>query len=484
MTTTWELEQKIGVRPWLGDHVILELHPRHIVDVQQWLLAQSMPPEKLATLKWSQMQKCYCIKPYFNVVAGITAPRGAGRANKSFHRQQAGLKVGDALDLLGGEEVDDDKNDDYENLLASIEKQEQSQSKGDVESNPDLLPALYKHIKTEVNQATGQLPAKIQFGVLNTLRQELQAGTTKLPLADEMVEKIVRLGTQAAEEYMAANLPPRELIIKNCKTNAVTPLGHQHFNFPILLKALECELHVMLVGMASSSKTTSARIAAEALGLDFYHMGAAASEFKFAGYQDGHGKYHTTPFREAFEHGGEILLDEYDGCVPAATMFIQAALANRTCHFPDKIIAQHPRFLCIAACNTYGRGQDRQYVGRNQQDAANMDRFVVLDWDIDESLEAMLYGDGKPVTGGFSFHTVPEFSTYPELSPGDWVRYVQKIRHAIIALGERHLVTMRASDYGNRLLQAGLPLATVEQMTIWKGLNPSLVEKIRHHAQL
>ena len=50
----------------------------------------------------------------------------------------------------------------------------------------------------------------------------------------------------------------------------------------------------------------------------------------------------------------------------------------------------HENFRFIGTANTYGNGADRMYVGRNQLDSATLDRFIVLDWYIDESLESAM----------------------------------------------------------------------------------------------
>ena len=62
-----------------------------------------------------------------------------------------------------------------------------------------------------------------------------------------------------------------------------------------------------------------------------------------------------------------------------------AALANDLCDFPD-ICAPSPHFYCLAAGNTF-YGADHHYVGRMKQDAAFLDRFLVLDWHYDLDLE-------------------------------------------------------------------------------------------------
>jgi len=50
----------------------------------------------------------------------------------------------------------------------------------------------------------------------------------------------------------------------------------------------------------------------------------------------------------------------------------------------------HKEFICMSAANTWGNGADRQYVGRNQQDTAFVERFVQIDMDYDEHLELEL----------------------------------------------------------------------------------------------
>ena len=76
-----------------------------------------------------------------------------------------------------------------------------------------------------------------------------------------------------------------------------------------------------------------------------------------------------------------FLLDEIDAGNANTLVFINAALSGNICSVPnrqDKTIAEkHPNFVCIAAANTFGNGADRQYVGRNQLDAATLDRFRI-----------------------------------------------------------------------------------------------------------
>ena len=58
---------------------------------------------------------------------------------------------------------------------------------------------------------------------------------------------------------------------------------------------------------------------------------------------------------------------------------------------------RHPETILIAAANTIGRGADAQYVGRNQLDAATLDRFILamIRVDYDPALECHIM-DGAP----------------------------------------------------------------------------------------
>jgi hypothetical protein len=152
----------------------------------------------------------------------------------------------------------------------------------------------------------------------------------------------------------------------------------------------------MIVGPAGSGKTTAAQKVAEMLGLPFYFTGAINSEYKLTGFIDAQGRIVNTAFRKAFVEGGVFLFDEMDGSLPAATLAFNAATANRVFDFPDGTHEAHPDFIALAACNTYGNGASRQYVGRNQLDAATLDRYATLEWNYDEALEAAIMGLPRP----------------------------------------------------------------------------------------
>lgn len=237
----------------------------------------------------------------------------------------------------------------------------------------------------------------------------------------------------------------RTVEIKVGKAPAVK-LEQSHYMLPVILQAMIAGASPFLVGPAGSGKTTLAEQTAAVLKLKFYMAARVTSEFKLVGFRTATGETVRTQFREAYEHGGVFLFDEADASDPDALTAFNAALANGWGDFPDGMVKRHKDFYAIAAGNTYGRGADRQYVGRNQLDAATLDRFQVFDIDYDELLEVALAGDK------------------------DWTAYVQRVRKAVELEKVRHIVSPRASIRGARMLAAGMERKVVENACIWKGL--------------
>lgn len=251
-----------------------------------------------------------------------------------------------------------------------------------------------------------------------------------------------------------------------------------HHKFPLLAAAVAASVNVMMVGPAGSGKTTAAKKVAEALGLPFYGTGAINSEYKLSGFIDAQGRIVSTAFRQAFEFGGVFLFDEYDGSLPGATLPFNAALANDWMDFPDKCVQRHPDFRVIAGANTFGTGADRQYVGRNQLDAAALDRFVMLEWPYDEALESAIMGAPAPTNAPVPQSIAPVLG---EEANGLALRFLdrtRKVRKAVDELKVRHVVSPRASIAGAKLLAAGWRWNDVEDAVLWKGLDKDTRAKV------
>lgn len=229
----------------------------------------------------------------------------------------------------------------------------------------------------------------------------------------------------------------------------VVDLGLQHKHFPTLLKMAQArtrdghKLNIWLKGPAGSGKTTAAKKVAEALAQPFQFNGAISTEYELMGFKDAAGNYHRTAFREIFEHGGVYLFDEVDSSLPKAVLAFNAALANGECRFPDAMVNRHKDCVVLAGANTAGNGATSDYVGRMKQDLAFLNRFVMLDWPLDEALEKSLAANKS------------------------WVRKVQKYRENADKRGIKgHIISPRATFYGEALLAAGIEEEIVEQACI------------------
>ena len=163
--------------------------------------------------------------------------------------------------------------------------------------------------------------------------------------------------------------------------------GICHEKFETVLKFVANDEPVFLTGPAGSGKNVLCKQVAEALGLKFYFTNAVTQEYKLTGFIDAMGNYQKTEFYEAFTKGGLFMLDEMDASIPEVLVILNAAIANRYFDFPNGYKEAHPDFRVIAAGNTVGTGADYQYVGRNQLDAASLDRFAVVKIGYSEAIE-------------------------------------------------------------------------------------------------
>jgi MoxR-like ATPase len=267
-------------------------------------------------------------------------------------------------------------------------------------------------------------------------RAELDAATI-----DGIRKDAVAAAVAAVEQHR-----PIRIEIKQGAEIRTLPDGHRHPVFGDVLAALSVRENVYLVGPAGSGKTTIATQAAEALGLPFYSTGAVGMAYQLQGFINPEGKYMETDLYRAYVGGGVFLFDEVDASSAQALLAFNAILANEIAAFPHGTVKRHADFVVIAAANTFGNGADAQYVGRNQLDAAFLDRFMYVTMDYDEKLELAIS------------------------SNDEWTRYVQAFRRAVRAHKIRHVVSPRASIKGGKLLSAGLSRDKVAESLLWKSM--------------
>jgi MoxR-like ATPase len=112
--------------------------------------------------------------------------------------------------------------------------------------------------------------------------------------------------------------------------------------------------------------------------------------------------YVPAEFVTLWEEGNSLFtFDELDAFDPNMLIVVNGALAGGELHIPQRF--QNPHVQrgvnagVIATANTFGTGADILYAGRNQLDAATLDRFYPIVMDYDQEFEAQVAGQQKVI---------------------------------------------------------------------------------------
>lgn len=210
--------------------------------------------------------------------------------------------------------------------------------------------------------------------------------------SEEMQSKI----TETIREVVLEQAP-RPLEVKFAEKTTV--IGTAHAKLEEALKRINATQNIMLVGPAGSGKTYLAAQLAESLQLDFSSISCSSgmSESVITGWllpvDGGAFEYHESDFIRIYENGGVFLFDEMDAADPSILLIINQALANGKITVPQRKgnteVKRHKDFICVGACNTFGRGSNLMYSGRERLDESTLDRFRLglMEMDYDKLLE-------------------------------------------------------------------------------------------------
>ena len=279
-----------------------------------------------------------------------------------------------------------------------------------------------------ISEKTGKLERETETR-FNAVSQKFAGQTT---LIEGLISEIEELRKRAP-------------IVFNIEGVAHNPVSGQHAMFPRMVKWLSMRkidpvtrkgprTHILLVGPASSGKTTAALEYAKLKGLELYAQPLSMDSFSVVGYTAPDGKRVETEFTRAWINGGVFLWDELSMSSPEAIGTLNAALANGFCSIPGiGTVYAHPDFYFIAGDNS-DTGASLKYGARSLLDGASLDRFIRLEWDIDPEIE-------KQVSGKHA----------------SWLACVRAIRAEISARDIAHVgATMRATIAGSMALDAGI----------------------------
>jgi ATPase family associated with various cellular activities (AAA) len=290
-------------------------------------------------------------------------------------------------------------------------------------------------------------------------------------VAAQLAALIAQLGASGAGvneqrviELIRAHATVQHVVeVRDSEGTAQTVTG-AHPQLATLLRVMQARtpngfpLQALLVGPTASGKTHACEQAAEALGLAFYLHGAMAMSHELMGFTDAGGNYHRTPFRDAFENGGVVLLDELDSWDSSVTLALNAALANGVAAFPDGMVRRHRDCVVVGAANTYGTGATAEYVGRTRLDAAFLSRFPVkLRWERDPVIENAIAGGNVA-----------------------WAERVRAARERAASAGLKHLIDPRHTAAGAALIASGMTADQAAELTYQAGLSAEQVRMVEH----
>lgn len=322
-------------------------------------------------------------------------------------------------------------------------------------SNPEPTPSTSGDLSSQAHAAVMDVVAAVHDSLCRTMtdiadRAQAATETSTRAWKRQMSLDVDDAYQRAKEEFR--NLMPQqhELVVHTPIGDTITE-GRPHFQLQRMVDWLNLREHVWAAGPAGSGKTTAASQAADVLGLPAYVLpcGMATNDWSLLGFTNPDGKYIPGHMRQPFEHGGVFVLDEIDNTNPSVLTTINGALSGSSYQFPDALVQRHPDFVVVGCANTWGTGPDRLYVGRNQLDAATLDRFKRVDWQYDEVAELDWAGRDQI----------------------EWTQYVQRVRKYASESSMRVVVSPRASVGGAKGLRNSLLWNDVAQDCLWNGMS-------------
>jgi cobaltochelatase CobS len=218
-------------------------------------------------------------------------------------------------------------------------------------------------------------------------------GALVLPAVQQQIQTLVN-------EAVGARVP-REIVIKAADKPDIRMDGHVHPVFEKVLRLTKAGVLVMLVGPAGCGKTHLFSQVCKAMGTEgeSISLSGGVTEAHLTGRllptgAGGRFEYTESPFIKCYSGGKPFLLDEMDGGDPNVLLTLNQATANGGFHVEaraasglETYVKRHPDTVLMATANTYGTGSGAMYVGRNQLDAATLDRWYVVQMDYDRAYE-------------------------------------------------------------------------------------------------
>lgn len=306
---------------------------------------------------------------------------------------------------------------------------------------------------------TTDLKSTVLPGLANAFDSIEKKATEFLEKIEARAETIIA-GVEAAK--------PSELLIKS-NAGEVLVTGVQHSYFKLITKLVSIPtINLALTGECGSGKSRVVMEAAKALSMKWklQSFNIMSTKSDIAGYLDANGIYRKSAFVQCFENGEVFIADEFDCCSAAVATYLNGAIANKVITLPTgEVLEAHENFRFVAIMNTVGYGADYRYVGREQLDAATLDRFVMLEVPYDWDMAQALLGGKKT-------------NNYEAIEEGGVITSIENIT-SLVRAAERifkankfvQVISPRALFSSHALASHGVGLSWIIKTCIIKGLN-------------
>lgn len=254
-----------------------------------------------------------------------------------------------------------------------------------------------------------------KIGEIKAQRQidELKA---KMPKENETAKSLDILGTalveamkqtkgqeliEFAKEFIKSEygITEKKVVLVNA-ANGKRLEGIHHEKFQRVANYINCGFNVMLVGPAGTGKNVLCKQVAEFLGYEYFQANAVQQTYQLDGFIDANGTYQDTEFYKACKSASEgkdvlFVFDEIDGSNAEVMVRFNDALSSYKLEFPVETLDFRGHMHFVSCANTWGTGASFEYVGRNQLDAATLNRWVNVEIDYSPAVEEAICDDSE-----------------------------------------------------------------------------------------
>lgn len=313
----------------------------------------------------------------------------------------------DVLFLLNADEIGSDAEKKLERILKSYRDEDVSAVVCDYAKNKDVslsilfIPSYFEtklesiRMKEKLEEMQKKMPAENETAKALDVLSSALVETMRQTKGDDLLKAMKEdLDAYAKEKYHVTQKPIEFINVANGRKAE----GIVHEEFENIIDDLSCGFNVMMIGPAGSGKNVLAKQIADFLGWEYFQANAVQYTYNLDGFIDANGKYQRTEFYKACKTASEgkdvlFLFDEIDGSNAEVLVRFNDALSSFKLEFPTEVIDFKDHMHFMAAANTFGTGASFEYVGRNQLDAATLDRWANVEINYDPRVEEIICPD-------------------------------------------------------------------------------------------